>query len=163
MEEVLLRDPQEYEALRRDGDPSTLLGYAEQICKPRLDNSGKLMLSRVIQHPRYAEAILRMKCMTLKLPPATQQEFLTSDYPCVMWPGLDDPRCVVAFPLHPRSAFIATSDSESLRRLLNLDPGAIALALNESVVSQAERYVYGRTDAELAFVESRLRRAEAAI
>jgi len=162
VEEALLRDPHEYEAVRRDGDPSTLLEVAEQICKPRLDNSGKLMLPDVIQHPLYAEVILRMNWMTLTLPTATRQEFLTSDYPCVMTHGgLHNPRCIVAFPLGPRSAFVATSDNESRRRLLSLDPGAIALALNESVVTQAERHVYGRTASELAFVESRLRTAQA--
>jgi hypothetical protein len=148
--------------VRRNGDPSTLLEIAEQICKPRLDKSGKLMLPGVIQHQRYAEVILRMNSMTLKLPTTTQQELLTSDYPCVTTHGgLDDSRCIVAFPLDPRSAFVATSDNESRRRLLSLDPGAIALALNESVISQAERYAYGRTDAELVFIESRLRTAEA--
>ena len=100
--------------------------------------------------------------MTLTLPTATQQEFLTSDYPCVMTHGgLHNPRCIVAFPLDPRSAFVATSDNESRCRLLSLDPGAIALALNESVVVQAERHVYGRTASEVAFVESRLHTAEA--
>jgi hypothetical protein len=161
MEEALLGEPQEYEALRRDGDPSTLLECAERICKPRLDNSGKFMLPRVIQHPRYAEIILRMNWMTLKLPAETQQEFLTSDYSCVLThDGLDDPGCIVAFPLDPRSAFFATGDMESRRRLLDRDPGIIARLTNESVVSQSERYVYGRTNAELAFVESLLRTPE---
>jgi hypothetical protein len=119
------------------------------------------MLPGVIQHPQYAEVILRMKWMTLKLPTNTQQELLTSAYPCVLTHrGLDDPRCIVAFPLDPRSVFFATSDMESRRRLLALDPGAIVRLTNQSIVSQAERYVYGRTNAELAFVESRLRRAE---
>jgi hypothetical protein len=159
----LLRDPHEYEALRRDGDPSTLLEFAEQICKPRLDNSGKFVLPGVIQHPRYAEIILRMNWMTLKLPTELRQEFLTSDYPCVLThDGLDDPRCIVAFPLDPRSAFFATGDMGSRGRLLALDPGAIAGLTNESVVSQAERYAYARTDTDLAFVESRLRKAEPA-
>jgi hypothetical protein len=102
-----------------------------------------------------------MNWMTLRLDTASQDEFLTSDYPCVLTHGgLDDPRCIVAFPLSPNSVFIATSNDESRRRLLNQDPDAIARAMNESVVSQAERYVYGRTDAEVALVESRLSKAE---
>jgi hypothetical protein len=61
MDEALLRDPHEYEAIRRPGGPSTLLDLAEQICKPRLDNSGKIVLCDVIQHPEYARAIIQMK------------------------------------------------------------------------------------------------------
>jgi Protein of unknown function (DUF4238) len=160
--EALLRDPHQYEAVRRADDPPTLLKLAERTCKPRLDNHGKIILPGLIQHPRYAKIILRMNWMTLHLPEATQQEFLTSDYPCVLTHGgLDDPHCVVAFPLHPRSAFFATGDNESKGGLLSLDPGTIVEQLNDGVVRQAERYVYGRTDADLAFVESRLRAPEA--
>jgi hypothetical protein len=159
MEKALLRDPQEYEALRREGGPSTLLEFAEQICRPRLDNSGKFALPGVIQHPEFAQVILRMKWMTLNLS-TTADELLTSDYPCVMTHGgLSDPHCIVAFPMNPRFAFIATSDCEAQRRLLALSGGTVALAINEHVVSQADRYVYGRTDAHLAFVEKRLRKS----
>jgi hypothetical protein len=160
IEEALLRDPHQHKAVRRAGDPPTLLKLAERICKPRLDNHGKIILPGLIQHPRYAKIILQMNWMTLHLPAAMQQEFLTSDYPCVLTRGgLDDPCCIVAFPLHPRSAFFATSHSESKRGLLSLDAGTIVEQLNDGVVRQAERYVYGRTDADLAFVESRLRAA----
>jgi hypothetical protein len=94
--------------------------------------------------------------MTQHLPAATQQAFLTFDYPCVLTHGdLDDSRCVVAFPLHPRSAFFATSNSESKRGLLSLGAGTIVEQLNDGVVTQAERYVYGRTDADVDFIQSR--------
>jgi hypothetical protein len=162
MEEALLREPYQYEAVRRAGDPPTLLELAERVCKPRLDNHGKVILPGLIQHPRYAEIILRMNWRTLHLRAETQQDFLTSDYPCVLTHGgLDDSRCIVAFPLHPRSAFFATSHCDSESGLLSLDEGTIVEQLNDGVVRQAERYVYGRTDAELAFVETRLRTAEA--
>jgi hypothetical protein len=52
MEEALLRDPHEYEAVRREGGPSTLLELAEQVCKPRIDNSGKIVLPGVIPAPQ---------------------------------------------------------------------------------------------------------------
>jgi Protein of unknown function (DUF4238) len=44
IEEALLRDPHQYKAVRRAGDPPTLLKLAERICKPRLDNHGKIIL-----------------------------------------------------------------------------------------------------------------------
>jgi hypothetical protein len=138
IEEALLRDPHQYKAVRRAGDPPTLLKLAERICKPRLDNHGKIILPGLIQHPRYAKIILGMDWMTLHLPAATQQEFLTSDYPCVLTHGgLDDPRCVVAFPLHPRSAFFATSNSESKRGLLSL--GRASSWSNLTTVSSRRR------------------------
>ena len=78
MEEALLLDPHEYEAVRSEGAPPTLLELAEQTCKPRLDNAGKLVLPDVIQHPKFAEAILRMQWATLDISTATH-ELLTSD------------------------------------------------------------------------------------
>jgi len=158
MEEALLRDPHEYDAVRRDGDASTLLEVAEQVCKTTLDNGGKLILPDVVQHPVFAAAIMRMNWATLDVSTA-RHELLTSDQPLVTTHGLDDQRCIIAFPLSPRFAFVATSDREMERRLLSLTVNAIARAINESVVCQAERYVYGRTDAHLAFVEKRLRKS----
>ncbi len=147
IEEALLRNPHQYEAVRRAGDPPTLLELAERKCGPRLDNHGKIILPGLIQHPRYAETILRMNWRTLHLRAETQQDFLTSDYPCVLTHGgLDDPRCIVAFPLHPRSAFFATSHRESESGLLSLEEGTIVEQLNDGIVRQAERYVYARTD-----------------
>jgi hypothetical protein len=157
MDEALLRDPHEYDAVRRDGGPSTLLELAEQICKPRIDNSGKIVLPGVIQHPKFSGAIIRMKWVRVDLSTA-KDELLTSDQPLVMTAGLDDQRCIIAFPLHPRFAFVATNDREMEHRLRNLTVDAFATAINESVVNQAERYVYGRTDAQLAFVERMLQR-----
>jgi hypothetical protein len=157
MEEALLRDPHEYEAVRREGDPPTLLELAEQVCKPRIDNSGKIVLPSVIQHPAFAAAIIRMKWATLDLS-AAKHELLTSDQPVIMTHGLADRRCVIAFPLNSRFAFVATHDREIERQLLSLGVDAIAKAINESVVGQAERYVYGRTDAHSRFVEKRLQR-----
>ena len=46
------------------------------------------------------------------------------------------------------------------RRLLSPRINGIVRAINESVVGQAERYVYGRTGAHLAFVEKRLGRSD---
>jgi hypothetical protein len=50
-------------------------------------------------------------------------------------------------------SFFRDEQSGSAPPSLALDPGAITQLTNESVVSQAERYVYGRTNAELAFVK----------
>ena len=99
------------------------------------------------------------KCSTFDLSSA-RHELLTSDQPYVMTRGLGDSRCIVAFPISPRFAFVATHDREMESRLLNLGVSKIARAINESVVGQAERHVYGRTSAHLAFVEKRLRRPD---
>jgi Protein of unknown function (DUF4238) len=119
LEDNLLRDPHEYDALRRDGDPPTLLEWAELRIKPRPDNSGKFVLPDLAQNSKIGEALIHMKWATLDLS-AARHELLTSDQPFVVTRGLTDRRCVVGFPLNPRFAFVATHDRVMERRLLSM-------------------------------------------
>jgi hypothetical protein len=158
LEENLLRDPHEYQAVRRDGDPPTLLEWAEQRIKPRMDNSGKFILPDLVQNDKIGDAIIRMKWATLDLS-AAKHELLTSDQPFVMTRGLDDPTCIVAFPLSPSFAFVATHDRKMEQHIRGLGVDKVVRALNELVTHQAARFVYGRTKDHLRFVERRLRRS----
>ncbi len=90
---------------------------------------------------------------------ASEVDLLTSDNPFVMTHGLGDQRCVVAFPLSPRIAFFATHDPAQEKRICGHTLEQIAKSLNQSVVGQAHRHVYGASASHLRFVENRLRRS----
>ena len=156
-EEALLRDPEQYLAAKRPYDPPTLLEWARKYAAPRLENSGKLLLPALAQSEKIGNAIIGMRWATLDLS-ASAVDLLTSDSPFVMTHGLGDQRCVVAFPLSPRLAFFATHDPAQERRICGHALEHIAKSLNESVVSQAARHVYGTSASHLRFVENRLRR-----
>jgi len=91
---------------------------------------------------------------------ASDLDLLTSDQPFIMTHGLEEQRCVIAFPLSPRLAFFALHDPKQEQKILQQTITKIAKSLNESVVSQAHRHVYGASSAHLRFVENRLRRKQ---
>ncbi len=157
-EQALLRDPEQYLAVKRPHDPPTLLEWARKYAAPRLENSGKLLLPELAQSEKIGNAIIGMRWATLDFS-ASEVDLLTSDNPFVMTHGLGDQRCVVAFPLSPRIAFFATHDPAQEKRICGHTLEQIAKSLNQSVVGQAHRHVYGASASHLRFVENRLRRS----
>jgi hypothetical protein len=149
-------NPEEYEAVRPAGSPPTFLAWVEKHAAPLLHNIGKLMLPNVIENQNIGDTIIRMKWSTFDLSSACYT-LLTSDRPFVMTHGLADPRCVIAFPLGPRFAFVALHDTRLLDHLLSQGVDGFVKSLNANVVDQAVRHVYGSTDAHLRFVQNRFR------
>jgi hypothetical protein len=155
LEHKLLSSP-EYLSLKSDGDPPTFLEWVEKHRPHALDDVGKLLLPPLIDHQEIGDAIVRMKWSVLDLS-KSDHDLLTSDRPFVMTMRLADRRCLIACPIAPRTAFIATHDRTQEKRLLKNSPTAIAKRLNDQVVRQAVRHVYGSSSAHLGFVEKRLR------
>jgi hypothetical protein len=158
-EQALLRDPEQYLAVKQPHDPPTLLEWAQKHAAPRLENSGKFVLPALAQNEKIGNALIGMRWATLAFS-SSALDLLTSDSPFVMTHGLGDQRCVVAFPLSPRLAFFAVHDLAQETRICGHTLEQIARSLNESVVSQARRHVYSASVSHLRFVENRLRRQQ---
>ena len=83
-------------------------------------------------------------------------DLLTSDRPVFMSHGVADERCFIAVPLSPRFVFFGTRDETTFHRVMAHGIESIAISLNESLVTQADKYVYAAHDQYLPFVEDRL-------
>ncbi|MGH9807295.1 MAG: DUF4238 domain-containing protein, partial [Terriglobia bacterium] len=156
-ERALLADPDQYLSVKRPHDPATLLEWAQKHAAPRIENAGKFVLTQIAQNEKIGNAIIGMRWATLDFS-ASDIDLLTSDRPLIMTHGLGDQRCVISFPLSPRLAFFATYDPKQEQRILRHTITQIAKSLNQSVVGQAHRHVYGASRSHLRFVENRLRR-----
>ncbi len=124
-----------------------------------LDNYGKQLLPGIITHEDTDNAINHMRWGTVGI---TQDfpDLLTCDRPLYLSHGVADERCFIALPLSPRFIFFATRKHATFDSVMAHGIEAVTKSLNELLVTQADKYVYGAHDRHLRFVENRLRRSE---
>jgi hypothetical protein len=126
----------EYEKLKEEGDPDTLLEWMESQYPGITENFGLANL------PRLFAGTVVPKIMSMAWHPLDFRDgphaLLSSDRPCVFTTGIDDPNCIIALPLSPRHGFIAFyKDSKAQAALMQHGPRVIGDALNKNVVAQA--------------------------
>jgi hypothetical protein len=155
LRQSLLADPEEYEAVRGAEDPPTLVEWVEQKTPEILSNFGKQILPDIITHQPTGDAIIRMRWWTIDIADGFP-DLLTCDRPVYMSHGVMDERCFIALPLSPRFVFIATWSQSTFDSLMSRGNKAVTKSINEIMVAQAEKYVYGAHDRHLRFVENRL-------
>jgi hypothetical protein len=155
LRQSLLTDPKEYEAVRSADDPSTLVEWVEQKDPQIWSNFGKEMLPGIITHQPTRDEIIRMRWWTIDIADGFP-DLLTCDRPVYMSHGVMDERCFIALPLSPRFVFIATRSQSTFDSVLSRGIKAVTKSINEIMVAQAEKYVYGAHDRHLRFVENRL-------
>jgi hypothetical protein len=100
----LLKNPEEYEAVRKDGDPATMLEWAEKNVQPVFKSVGKTLLPELAGNEKIGTAIIRMEWFTV-LFAQDAGDLLTCDNPCYMTHGLGDERCLVVLPISPHAVF----------------------------------------------------------
>lgn len=154
LRQSLLADPEEYEAVRGANDPLTLVEWVEQEDSVILSNFGKQILPSIITHQPTGDAIIRMHWWTIGIADGFP-DLLTCDRPVYMSHGVMDERCFIALPLSPRFVFIATWSQSTFDRVMSHGIKAVTKSINESMVTQAEKYVYGAHDRHLRFVKNR--------
>jgi hypothetical protein len=154
------KNPEEYETLRTDAHPPTLVEWVESQSPHLFTEVGKSFLPGIIESPKLGNAIMEMQwaISTLKNK-ISDLDLLTSDNPIFRVHGLGDPNCVIALPISPHKAFFAARNAATLNHVFAHGPARVAGELNASMANQAEKYVYGLDDHHLCFVENRLRRS----
>ena len=85
-------------------------------------------------------------------------ELLLADRPCIFTSGIDEPDLVIALPIAPKKAFMATQSDdvdELMRRQHRRD---FARNLNEFSVAQARVRIYAQDQSPARFIRNRLHR-----
>jgi hypothetical protein len=149
---MLSKAPEEYDSIRKPHDPATLLGWVEQYAPALIGNYGKSILPGIVTHQATGNELIRMHWGVLGSN-SGNLDMLTCDRPLYLSHGVNDPKCVIALPLSPRAIFLASRNQKSLAKLISMESSALIRAINETMVTQAARYVYGAHDRALSFVE----------
>jgi hypothetical protein len=147
-----------YDSWKLPDDPPTFEEFLAKMEPAALDKAGAILLQDVIDHRRLGAHINGMQWMVLQLhnPPHT---LLTSDRPVVMSNGIGHSDAFILLPMTPVQLFLAVNTENTFRRIdALLNTGQFLGFMNNAMVRQARKYVYGQTDSQLRFVENRLTR-----
>jgi hypothetical protein len=88
--------------------------------------------------------------------PHLRHSLLTSDRPLVMTNGIKHDNSFIILPIAPDRIFFAARSRNVANRIAELCKNeSTAIKLNDRIVSQAHRYVYGRDDKQMRFVVNR--------
>jgi len=151
------RAPEEYEALRRPGDPLTPRGFlSERGLDWVLNNFGRSLIPGLIENSRIKKDIAHMHWVVLRYEEGPYG-FVTSDFPICMHPGLAHRNCLISLPLSPTSLFIAAHDMELLDQIRALPPATVINAANKIAIKSAERFVYANDRQHRGLVDTYLR------
>jgi hypothetical protein len=156
VEEDLTEYHAQYLELRRPEDPETLEEYMKVNLHQNIDRATIQAWLNVMQSERVGAAIMQMEWAVVQMK-GLRFPLLSSDRPIVMYNGLAYPQSHIALPLSQDHIFVASNSTETTRELRAMArDGSLAATLNDRVVRQARKYVYGCDDHQLRFVENRL-------
>jgi hypothetical protein len=85
-----------------------------------------------------------------------QNDLLLADQPCIFTAGIDDPDLMIALPLGPRKAFMATKSDHVATIMRRQRPKDLLMRLNESSLNQARARLYARDASPRRFISNRL-------
>jgi hypothetical protein len=72
-----------------------------------------------------------------------------------MTEGLKVPDAYIMIPVSPRTLFVAVLEERTWQRISSMKLDILVEAVNDSVCSQARKFVYGADAAQLRFVQNR--------
>ena len=152
LRESLLDDPEQYEVLADEEDAPTLEEWVEQHFPGLIENFGLSCFSGLIDNEELGIQLCWGLCDFYN----EKNELLLADNPCIFTGGIDAPELIVALPISPTKAFLATRGNRTAAKLRRLSPGTLVVQLNESSVVQSRARVYARTDAPMRFIANLL-------
>jgi hypothetical protein len=143
-----------YAETRTESDPPTFDEYE------RLHNTGELarlhgkLLIDLMLSSKMSRLIFRMHWGVMEFR-RYQHTLLTSDRPVAtnILPLQGNHICI---PIGPTKMFFASETEKGEQDFQHLDPKLVMQASNDMTVRRASRYVYGRDNKQVRFVENRL-------
>jgi hypothetical protein len=143
LRQTLQTDPQEYDEVIDADDPPTLEEWTEKYYPGLIENFGLSFFHKLVTDTAIGTDIIRMKWWLWDFS-RTGRELLLADRPCILTASLKNPDCVLALPISPTKAFLATRSRRVADIIRAQDPKHLAMRLNESSLSQARNRIYSR-------------------
>lgn len=150
---TLATQPERYEELTGE-DPPTLTEWTDKHFPGLIENFGLSFFHELVDYQNIGGQLLRMTWWLWDFSDAPYN-LLLADHPCIFTRGIDDPKLVVALPISPWKAFMATQSERTSDLLRRQRPRDLAMRMNESLC-QARVRIYGRDQSPSRFIRNRL-------
>jgi hypothetical protein len=161
LEASLIDRPEEYDAIAGIDDPPTLLEWTRKNYPGLIEKVGMSFFRDLVDNAGIGEKILRMRWWLWDFT-REQNDLLLANQPCIFTTGIDDADLVIALPIGPRKAFIATRSERAATLLRRRRPEHLLMGMNESSLNQARLRVYARDASPRRFIWNRLAKRRAA-
>jgi hypothetical protein len=160
--EVAHAEEKRYRRVRKLGDPPTFKDLMASLdLSADLTRSAKSAVASVANDSLVVRSLVNMTWGVISMPfdvPA----LLTSDRPCSILNGMNHPECQVLLPLTPKLVFYAVHSKEKAFEMSLVPNRQVFEQINDVVVSQAIKFVYGTSEAPLQYVQQNMGTAPAA-
>jgi hypothetical protein len=142
----------DYAARRRAGDPETFEEFFAKHQPSAAHIGAANFLAEVIDNDRVGKTVFEMSWSRIDLSNSSL-DLLTSDRPIDMPLGLADAEAYISLPVSPRILFVAAHNRSLADILRAAEPTEIVRTINQRVVQQARKFVWGSTDSQLTLVQ----------
>lgn len=116
-----------------------------------------MIFFKLVDNPQIGDKLLRMKWWIWDFSDV-QHDLLLADHPCIFTTGINDPNLVIALPIAPKKAFMATQSDDAAEVMRRQRPKDLAVRLNESSIAQARVRIYSRDKSSARFTKNRIQR-----
>ena len=117
----LLDAPEQYEALAEEDDAPTLEEWVEQHYPGLVENFGLSCMPKLVDNREVGTKILYLRWWLWDFSNA-KHELLLADNPCIFTGGIDAPELIIALPISPTKAFLATRGDLTAAKLRQQSP-----------------------------------------
>ena len=142
-----------YEQTRKPDEPATFAEYETQSTHDMARIHGKLLMD-LMQDSRMGRLIFGMSWGVLKLRKSEARFAHVGSGNCLQY--LSGQRAPPVLPISPKMVFFACATEQAEREFMQLDPQGVMRAINDTVVHQAQTYVWGTDDSQLRYVKNRM-------
>jgi len=149
---------EKFETIRDASDPRTYDEFQASLGVADTERMSLRLLRMILDSKNVGTELNRMFWGVIQFH-RLRHPLLTSDRPLVMTNGIKHPHGHIILPIAPDRIFFAARSPEvgrDIDRLCKVETTAVGL--NDRIVSQARRYVYGTDDRQLRFVSNRFGR-----
>ena len=148
-------NPEQYDALSEVSDPPTLSKHAEQNF-PDLTEIFKLSLFKnLIIDSKIGNKILNMNWGLCPFE-VKRSHLLLSDSPIIFTDGIDHPDLIIALPISPHMAFMATNTYRIVNIIQRSHQEQLLTRINESSLNQARKRIYALDKSPHSFISNRM-------
>ena len=137
-------------------DPEAVEQSTAKLPETHRDISIAKFLMELMDLPHVGSHIVNMQWAIIDM--GQYSRLMTSDRPLIIHKGVRNDDGFVAIAIGPSRIFFAVNSEEILTLIQRQSRKTLSARLNDSVVSQAHKYVYEENDTQIGFVANRLGR-----
>ena len=146
--------PEEYKRLASKDEPQTLEEWTEKRFPGLIENFGLSFFHKLVDSTSIGTKILEMTWWVWDFT-GLDNHLLLADNPCIFTKGIDDESLVIALPISPNKAFMATKSERVAELMRNQSAKTLLAKINESSISQAKKRIYARNESPRRFIANR--------